>query len=613
MSVALQHTKADAEIQTCLKEKRSFYVIAGAGSGKTTSLITALEHIRDTYGKLLRRDVQRIVCVTYTKRAVAVISSRLGWDDLFVVSTLHGFLWGEIRRYVPDIRKALQEAVLPSHIAKKREDDNGGKSQKAIAAREKVLELEQHLENLKDVAAFSYADSNFSDYATGELGHDDVIDVAAYMVSNSEQLQKILGQNYPYIFVDEAQDTHENIVAALNKLCGNPGLPIVGYFGDPVQQIYDKRAGEFKGPANSLRIPKEENFRCSRAVVDLLNVFRKDIQQFPAGENARIEGSVVLRLVQAEPPEAARGRYTPEQIERASERLDDALSQWGWAEKTDVKHLYLVRQMIARRLKFSNLHKLFTGDYSSSRSKDEYENGEHFLLKPFITCLYPLIRASRAKDRRATIDVLRQYSPAFDPKGTNSKRPLQEMLQLADSLVAELNKMWESDSIGTILQYCRKNELCAIPKRLAENLNRPPHNELYVEEEHSIIKGEWLADEYFGMNLEEMESFCKFMSENTMFSTQHGVKGEQYNSVLVVFDDVGSAWNNYNFSKTLTPSTAGEPTDRQRQLSTNLAYVCFSRAEQDLRIVMFSENAVAARKELLDKKIFTAAQIEVSP
>jgi DNA helicase-2/ATP-dependent DNA helicase PcrA len=432
------------------------------------------------------------------------------------------------------------------------------------------------------------------------------------MISTSEQFRRIIGQKYPYIFVDEAQDTHENVVAALNTLCEKPGLPIVGYFGDPMQQIYDKRAGNFKGPPNSLRIPKEENFRSCRAIVDLLNAFRKDIQQFPAGCNAEIQGSVMIRLVQAEVPEAPRGRYTPEQTDRALMRLDDTLAQWGWKDRADAKHLYLVRQMIARRLNFPNLHRLFTGDYSSSRSQDEYENGEHFLLNPLIVCLYPLMQASRTKDRRLMIDVLRQNSPAFDPKGKNAKRTLAEMMGRAESLVTELNSKWESSTVGDVLRFCRDHDLCVIARRLAENLDRTPRSELYVEETHAAEKGEWLADEYFRMGLPEIEHFCEFLAEKTEFSTQHGVKGEQYDSVLVVFDDVGSAWNNYSFSKTLTPSTAGEPTERQHRLSTNLAYVCFSRAQRDLRIVMFSTNAAAARKELLDRKIFTEAQTEVS-
>jgi DNA helicase II / ATP-dependent DNA helicase PcrA len=612
MSSILKQTTADADIRKCLDEKRSFYVIAGAGSGKTMSLITALGHIRDTAGKRLRRDVQRIVCVTYTKRAVEVISSRLGWDDLFVVSTLHGFLWGEIKRFTPDIRRTLHDKVLPSHIAKKQEDDDGGKSKKALKARAKALELTQHLAELENISMFNYGDSNFSNYTTGELGHDDVIDIAAHMLSSSKQLQRILGQKYPYIFVDEAQDTQENIVAALNILCEIQGLPMVGYFGDPMQQIYDKRAGDFQGPAHSLRIPKEENFRCSRKVIDLLNAFRKDITQFPAGENMGTQGSVLLRLIQTEIPEGHRKRYTPEQTDRASKKLDEALIAWGWATKTDVKHLYLVRQMIARRLNFYNLHQIFTGEHSSGRSQDEYENGEHFLIKPFIACLYPLIQAVRAKNQRAIIDVLRQSSPAFDPQGVNSKLSLAAMITRANEFIAALNQQWNSASVGDILRYCRDNELCPISKRLSENLDRGPRCEEYDEEKHENEKGEWLADAYFRMPLSEIENYCKFTIENTEFSTQHGVKGEQYPSVLVVFDDIGSAWNNYNFSKMLTPATAGDPTQRQQELSKRLAYVCFSRAEKDLRIVMYSSNAKAARAELLEKEIFTEEQIEVS-
>lgn len=613
MNTTLKPTKADEQIQTCINEKQSFYVIAGAGSGKTTSLISALDNIRNQYGKHLRREAQRIVCVTYTKRAVAVISSRLGWDDLYIISTLHGFLWGEVKRYTPSIRKALQEKIIPDRIAKQRADDDGGKSKKALTARAKAEGLEQDLLGLPNVPSFTYNDSNFSNYLQGEIGHEDVIDVAAYMILASLQLRKIMGQKYPYIFVDEAQDTQENVVEAFNFLCQNAGLPIIGYFGDPMQQIYDKRAGDFKGPANSLRIPKEENFRCSVDVIGLLNAFRKDIQQVPAGKNAKIKGSVVLRLIQTDKPGAPRGRYTPDQIESVSQKLDDAMAHWGWKDKKNTKHLYLVRQMIARRLGFSDLHNLFTGDYASTRAQDDYENGQHYLLKPFIVCLYPLIKASRAKDSRGMIDVLRQSSPAFDPKGKNADRSLAEMRKRVETIMSSLDEMWNGKSIGDILRYSRENELCPVSKRLVENLDRERRAEPFDEEMHALEKGDWLADEFFGMGLKEIAKYCEFIDDNTEFSTQHGVKGEEYESVLVVIDDVGSAWNNYSFTKTLTSNTAGgEPTDRQRRLTNNLAYVCFSRAEKDLRIVMYSQNAAAAQKELLDKKLFTKDQIEIA-
>ena len=116
----LLETKADIEVRNCLEGKRCFSVIAGAGSGKTTSLVTALKYLQKIEGPRLRRDDQKIVCITYTNRAVKVISNRLYWDDLFLVSTLHKFLWNEIKRFTPNIRETLRGQVIPAHIENKK-------------------------------------------------------------------------------------------------------------------------------------------------------------------------------------------------------------------------------------------------------------------------------------------------------------------------------------------------------------------------------------------------------------------------------------------------------------------------------------------------------------
>ena len=134
----LKPTEADDEIASCIDGNTSFTVIAGAGSGKTTSLIEALNKIRCARGSQLRERGQKVVCITYTNRAVAVISSRLGFDALYFVTTLHGFLWGEVSRFQAPLREALVEHVIPGHIDKGQEADNGGNSQRAIAARKKL-------------------------------------------------------------------------------------------------------------------------------------------------------------------------------------------------------------------------------------------------------------------------------------------------------------------------------------------------------------------------------------------------------------------------------------------------------------------------------------------
>lgn len=605
-------TEADSQIRECLDAKRSFSVVAGAGSGKTMSLVSALEYIRERNGKLLRRDGKKIACITFTNRAVDVISSRLGWDDLYFVSTLHGFLWGEIKRFTTEIKHCLKENLIPAQIEKQKEKDNGGNSQGAISAREKIVSLTNDLETLDAVEKFKYDNtSHFSNYSEGRLSHDDVVAIAGIMISGNEILKKIIGQKFPYIFIDEAQDTFTEIVEAINLVCAAEGLPIVGYFGDPMQQIYDKRAGDFRGPEGALRITKTENFRCAPQVITLLNRFRCDVEQYPAGENANVQGSVELALIQAEKPEAPRNRYSNDQLDRAAIKFDSLLDSWGWRDEENVKSLFLVRQMIARRLGFVELHKLFTGEYTSSHAQDDYESGNHSLLKPFIVVLWPLVKNYRNNDIRSVMNILREFSPAFDPDGNNAHRTLKEMLEMAGSLIDELSNRWDSNNLKEILQFARNKELCGLSERVLEDLDRELMQEQYDKDTHSSEKGRWLADRFFAMNSSEITTYADFINDNTPFSTQHGVKGEEYKNVVVVFDDIEAAWTNYSFSKMLTPGISGEATDGQLDRSRKLAYVCFSRAEVNLKIIFFTPNPSGAKSELIKSSLFTEEQFRI--
>ncbi len=605
-------TDADVKIRQCLDDERSFSVVAGAGSGKTTSLVIALDYIREAKGKLLRRDDKKIACITFTNRAVSIISERLGWDDIYLVTTLHSFLWGEIKRFTNDIRLCLGDTLIPAQIEKHRERDNGGNSQRAIAARERVTSLTDDLTALGDIEKFKYDDtSSFSNYSEGRLSHDDIIAVSGLMISQNGILQKVIGQKYPYIFIDEAQDTFGEIVEAFNTACAKDGLPIVGYFGDPMQQIYDRGMGNFGAPEGSLAITKQENFRCAPQVIELLNSFRQDVQQFAAGENANIEGSVELVLVQSENPEAPRNRYSDEQLDRAATKFDVILDSWGWRDQQNVKLLFLVRQMIARRLGFSDFHKLFTGQYASSRAQEDYESGEHSLLKPFVRSIWPLVERYKHYDIRSVMNILRENSPAFDPEGENTKKSLKEMLELAELLVNELSERWDSDDLGTILRFARDNQLCNLSDRLLEDLDREPMQEDYDKNEHSTEKGRWLADSFFAMDTSKIAKYVDFVNDNTPFSTQHGVKGEEYSNVVVVFDDTEAAWNTYSFTKALTPGTSGEGTEGQLDRSRKLAYVCFSRAEVNLKVILFTPNPESAKAELIGEGLFTEGQISI--
>lgn len=604
-------SKADALVRECLESRRSFAMIAGAGAGKTSSLVDALSRVRDREGIALRKHGQRVACITFTKRAVEVIKARLGFDELYLVSTLHGFLWGQISHFHDDIRQALCESRLPALIQKAQDDDNGGGSKKAQKARAKSARLTEQLALLESVKSFDYADTNFSDYGKGQIGHDDVIEIATHLLANNETLRRIIGLRFPYIFVDEAQDTFEGIVTGLNLVCAGIGLPVVGYFGDPWQQIYDRSAGDFSPPDGGEVIKKTENFRCSQSVIRLLNAYRRDVEQYAAGENAACEGSVEFLLVKAEDPTEPRRRYSEEQIERALLRMDAAVDAWGWAGRDDIVRLFLARQMIARRLGFADLNRLFTGDYASSRAQDAFEEGTHFLLKPFITTICPLIAAQAQGDEREIINLLRHNSPAFAIDGLNAEKSLNLMVEASKEVVGQLQALWGGETIGTILRFCIEKQIIQPSDKLREHLDRAPRPEQFDEDIHSLDKGDWLADALFTMAPEAVSRYAQYLNNNTAYSTQHGVKGEEYAKVLVVYDDIEAAWSHYSFNKTLTPGTAGDPSDRQRSVTQKLAYVSFSRAMEDLRVVLFTADPEGARDELIRSELLKPDQIQI--
>lgn len=605
-------TKADEEVFKCLTAKESFAVIAGAGAGKTSSLVEALRSLVKIDGARMLRDGQRAVCITYTKRAVGVITDRLRQNPLFLVSTLHSFLWHEIGHFPKSIRESLRRCILPYHIDKQKEKDSGGKSKVAIEARAKIADLEQSLVKLDSVLEFRYGDdTNFSNYLKGEIGHDDLVLLAADMIRSNRALCRILAQKYPYIFIDEAQDTSPEIIAAFNSLCAKKGLPIVGYFGDPMQQIYDKGNGDFSGPVGAKVITKEENFRSAPAVISLLNAFRKDVTQIAAGRNSSIEGSVYIILAKGEVPEAPRARYSEVQLNRARLRLADAIEFWGWTQNTHAKQLFLARRMIARRLGFLALHDLFDGEYASSRAKSAYEEGEHFLLKPVVETIVPLVRARREGNTGALMRVLTGNTAAFRTGGLYSEKVIREVRQIANQVTAVLADLFASKTLGDVLRYCRSQGLIKASDRLNNHLDRPSRDEAYDEEKHVQEKEDWLSDAYFQLTGAEVEKYCDFLNENTPYSTQHGVKGEEYEDVIVVFDDVEAAWNNYSFAKMLVPQIAGEPKDTQKERSRKLAYVCFSRAVRNLRILLFTSEPYLAKRELATQGLFLESQISI--
>ncbi|CAM5215228.1 hypothetical protein CDEF62S_01601 [Castellaniella defragrans] len=195
----------DKEIKGCLDPQapRSFFLFAGAGSGKTRSLVAALDHLRDTVRKSLMRG-QKVAVVTYTKAARDEIIRRTQFDPVIAVSTIHSFAWTLIDGFNHDIREWLRVALNDDILDLQAKEAKGRAGTKASAERlADIASKQRRLARFDTTKKFVYSPDS-DNRGRDSLNHAEVLKLAGDFVRTKSTLRQILRDGYPYIFVDEA-------------------------------------------------------------------------------------------------------------------------------------------------------------------------------------------------------------------------------------------------------------------------------------------------------------------------------------------------------------------------------------------------------------------------
>lgn len=606
-------TPADLQLRECLSKTRSFVMVAGAGSGKTTSLIKALAHLGETRGTALRRAGQQIACITFTEVAVDEISHDVGVSPLFHVSTIHSFLWSIIRPFQPDIATWVV-ARIDEKIGERQERHAKPRTRAATKLRleQEIADLEVERQAIGRVEKFTYETG--SRYAAGILGHDDILRLTPACIAAHPLLRRIVARRFPFIFVDESQDTQPAVIEALRQIAGQEPL-CVGFFGDPMQKIYGAGAGAIALNAGWAAITKPENFRCPTSVLGVINAIRA-----PEDGLAQIRGRTVVIDDVEHPVEGTANIFILPADDQRSERLA-AVRAWLANETADdvwlsdlrdgdVRLLVLVHRMAARRLGFAGLYAALNDGAPQSMSEG-IADGTAWPLRPLTHHLLPMIVAARAGDQFTVMSILRTESPRLQSdrlRGLPAAPILAALQQGVDALTAMLAEGSQS-TVRQVLQHVRDTELLSLDDRFAAHFVAEPADD--------SSPGFANVAAFLACNVGELWAHRRYMLEESPFATHHGVKGAQFERVIVVLDDEEAAYNLYSYGKYLgfTPLSesdearvaAGEESvlDRTRRLF----YVCCSRALKDLAVVVFVHDVAAARAAVTAAKLFPEVAI----
>lgn len=600
--------QVDEEIRQCFSNgsPKSFFLFAGAGSGKTRSLINALSFLDKEMGEKLCTHAQQVAVITYTNAACDEISRRLQYKPIFVVSTIHSFLWELIKNHQSDIKEWIISSVK-EEIAELNEKQNKGRGGAADAKRNKEIERKSmRLAKIASVKRFSY-NPNGDNVDYDSLSHAEVVRMGSVFISTEETMQKILVGKYPILLIDESQDTKEELVDALfavyEKYKANF---IIGMFGDTMQRIYmDGKENLAKCiPTEWVKPKKVMNHRSATRIVTLANAIRGSIDDQCQRARSDAKMGAVLLFV-------AESTSNKESVERqVAEIMAKKTKDNDWLEASKYKSLILEHHMAASRFGFYNLY----APLNEARSFDTFlRDGSIPELAVLSRIISPLIKAYQNKDDFEVTKIVRQHSPLLDKTAFRDRTDNQtELLQAAEEAVEDLLSLW-SDGINPtcldVLKSIAKTNLFKLNSRVGDILADS------IEDEDQKVTALRKA---LAVCFDELERYSAYVAGNTRFATHQGIKGLEFPRVMVIMDDAEAKGSLFSYEK-LFGAKAKTDTDIRNERegkdtslmrTTRLFYVACTRAQESLAIVAYTENVDAVKNTAISNSWFSDDEIE---
>jgi DNA helicase II / ATP-dependent DNA helicase PcrA len=597
------------QIFGCISRGENFLLSGGAGSGKTYSLVQVLKRIYSENPKAT------IACITYTNVAVNEIKERAPFRNLRA-STIHDFLWDMIVPFQNNLKASLVE----------------------LAKNEKLKypsNLDRTVDQFKDIR-IDYKE--WVNIEKGEISHDEVIMVAEHMFAQYPLLCDIVKDKFDFILIDEYQDTFNAIITILlNHLQKSKKKNILGFFGDSMQSIYDDGAGNINGYIEAgivKEIVKKDNRRNPQTVIDLINKLRlqtDQLHQESIGRNREEKGSITF-LYRNQP----NGAVDMDKIKQLK-----YFDGWDFSSPVQTKELYLTHNLIAGKAGFPQLMAIYDKDriieYKGKitvyvKDNDLSSETESKSFGEVADQLRPKVKMSKgiqefiqenpdlwSEAKGYPFDVMRKIYLDKDQLIGNKKGSADEAKKKGEKRDPLIKHLMEIQECIFYYQSARFNEFIKKThyfissvkdknslKEAIDTLSRM--NEGMIEEviEYADEKNIWKKDGRLNQFIKEKEyvynrvkrikyqeivNLFNYVEGYTLYSTQHNIKGDEFDNVFLVLDNGG--WNNYNFEYLFNNRTDKASVLKRTQ---QIFYVCCSRAKKNL-VVFYDQPSDSTIKQ----------------
>jgi DNA helicase II / ATP-dependent DNA helicase PcrA len=610
--------EADSLIRSCinLASPKSFFLYAGAGSGKTRSLVHAIHFALSEYSDRLALEGKQIGVITYTNAACDEIRHRLEFNPQLQVSTIHSFAWMLIAGFNIDIRQWLSGNLAKEIAELENLQARGRSGTKASADRARAIQAKSdRVESLSGIRKFIYSPTG-DNRTRDSLNHAEVIGIAASFLSTKPRLRELLVSRFPILFIDESQDTNRHLMdALLSTQATQHSRFCLGLFGDTMQRIYsDGKVGLAASIPDAWSRPEKlVNHRSPQRIVRLINRIRMDDDRHQQiGRTDKPDGVVRLFPLPSNTPD----RIAAESA--VASAMAEISGDQGWKDGgSAVKSLILEHHMAARRLGFEGL---FGALYGVENYRTGLLNGTLPGVKFYTGTVLPLIEKIRACDRFGIASIVKRDSSLLT-RAVLAGAPDKQVNQLAvaQSAVTQLAQLItenQSPTLRSVLQCVASTGLFDPPESLlpfAESSTAAADAD--PNEEDSITLAAWRAA--LDLPLDQMVALDTYLRGDSQFGTHQGVKGLEFPRVMVIVDDQEARGFLFSYEKLFgvkeksksdqENEDAGKETTIER--TRRLFYVTCSRAEDSLAVVCYSEHPDMLAKYAVDREWFEPSEV----
>ena len=626
---------------------------SGAGSGKTYALVECLKYIVEHNRESLNNHNQKIACITYTNVAAENIKQQLGSSDVIEVSTIHDRIWNiicnqkaalislhieKLNKEVRDIElkldndsyyekyrkldedlqerffKLMEESkkqynnaynlnaagfreAMPEEIRVNYSDllSNVGKFKGLV---DKLFRKKRYIDCIKRIknGEKGYKEVNYDAMYNRDrldkmrISHDTLLQYGHDLVEKYPKMKQIIIDRYPYILIDEYQDTAETVVEMMN-IVGDYAKSIrhnifIAYFGDSVQNIYDTGVGgRLKQLHIGLRdVMKLYNRRSYAEIIYLANKVRNDeIEQKSIYKDCK--GGIV-------------NLYFGNKHD-VSGFIQKIKEEWDIRIDNPLHCLFATNQMVADYSGFLNMYEAFkVADVyrgvgykqlnSELFSHDTVHLGDVQAILFRMMMLYVKVRVDE--------QPLREILPTNEYRNM-SFRELKILVDLLRSIDGSTLK----ELLIHIFEYYNLNNMYRlIIDRIFDFDEEVSYNEVLRYFANSLynnwdesVKAEDLLDCLLKVEVEELLSWFAYVNRSekkeVCYHTFHSTKGLEYENVVIILG------KDFGINRGLFETFFKEYGKSDEMLSSkyvmgrNILYVAVTRAIKNLSILYIDE------------------------